>query len=227
MGKLFRPASDTGQHAALAQASHGGRAATALSAIALLFSGLSYYESALKDAELEFFVPPVIQYGRDGDAEVFMVPITVSNNGSRTGTVLAMELVAENPSAQGEEAKNKTFYSAFLGEHPRNPEQAGRAFAPISVPARATYTETIRFYPQGNYFPKLVTDKGTFKFSLKLYTATGSEPSVVQRATGGTAPKPIEFERILPYLSDQHVEFRRGTISMHAPDWKPATVKSE
>lgn len=227
MSNPFHTASDAGHQAAIAEASHSGRAATALSAIALLFSGLSYYESALKDAELEFFVPPVIQYGRDGDAEVFMVPITVSNNGSRTGTVLAMELVADNPTADGDAAKSKTFYSAFLGEHPRSPEQAGRAFAPISVPARATYTETIRFYPQGNYFPKLITDKGTFKFSLKLHTAAPSEASVLQRATGRGSPKPIEFERILPFLSEQHVEFRRGTISMHAPDWKPATVKAE
>jgi hypothetical protein len=207
--RLFRHANDAGSQAALTEGHHGGLLATMLSGVALLFSGLSYYESALKAAVLEVYVPPVIQYGRDGGTEVFAVPITVANNGSNTGTVLVMELAIENPSAEGEAVKSKTFYSAFFGEHPKNPDAAQKAFGPIAVPGRATYTETVRFYPQGEE-AAIIQDRGDFRLTLKMQVA------------GQSAPAPLVFTRRLPYLSEQHLTFRRGTIMMHAPDWKPA-----
>jgi hypothetical protein len=222
--RIFRPATDAGSQAAVAEAYHGGRLATLLSAVALLFSGLSYYESALKQAALEVYVPPVIQYGRDGDAEVLAVPITIANNGSNTGTVLAMELVGVNPKAEGEQAKEKVYYSAFIGEHPRAAsESAPKSFAPISVPGRASYTETVRFYPQGDYFPKLIDEAGEFRFTLKLLVAAPPEQKWPDRMLSPPPPAPITFTRKLPFISHQHLELRRGTISMHAPDWKPAT----
>jgi hypothetical protein len=225
--RAFRPADDAGTHAAVSESFHGGRLATLLSGVALLLSGLSYYESALKQAALEVFVPPVIQYGRDGDAEVFAVPITIANNGSNTGTVLAMELLAQNPAATGEQARSKTFYSAFTGEHARaGAEGVNRSFAPISVPGRGTYTETIRFYPQGDYFPKLIDDKGTFAFTLRLLVASPQDPVWYERLLIPAPPKPLSFTRELPFISHQHLELRRGTLSMNAPDWRPATTGS-
>lgn len=225
--RIFRPSGDPGTQAAVAGSFHGGRSATLLSAVALLFSGLSYYESAMKQADLEVYVPPVIQYARDGDAEVLAVPITIANNGSNTGTVLAMEILASNPKAEGEQAKEKTFYSAFMGEHPKSPDGSNRSFAPISVPGRASYTETVRFYPQGSYFPKLIDDTGEFGIQLKLRVATPPNPSWYDGLLRPGSPAPLVFTRKLPFISHQHLEFRRGTISMHAPDWTPATATSQ
>ncbi len=69
---------------------YGGLHATILSAFALVLSAFSLYEASFKTADLEIFIPPVIQFARDGggDTEVFVVPITVTNAGARTGTVL-------------------------------------------------------------------------------------------------------------------------------------------
>ncbi len=211
-------------HHAVHAARDGGRMATFVSLLALGFSGLSYYESALKQADLEVFVPPVIQYGRDGggDVDVFAIPLTVSNNGSNTGTVLAMELVVENPKGDGE-AKSKTFYSAFLGEHARDAAPSNKSFAPIAVPGRGTYTETIRFYPQGNPLPKIIDDAGDFRFTLRMQVASPAEPSWFDQIIKIRAPEPLTFERRLPYISHQHLNMRRGTTSMHAKDWKPTT----
>jgi hypothetical protein len=36
----------------------------------------------------------------------------------------------------------------------------------------------------------------------------------------------IVFQMTLPFISDQHLGFRRGTIAMHAKDWKPAASAS-
>lgn len=200
----------------------GGWLANSLSALAFLFSGLSFYTSALQQADLDVFVPPVLQYGRDGGGEVdvFALPVTISNGGANTGTVLAMELVVENLK-EGADPKSKTFYSAFIGEHPKNTDTPNKTFAPISVPGRATYSETIRFFPQGNPLPKIIDEPGDFKFTLKLMIAEPAEPSLLDRIIRPRAPEPLVFSRTLPYLSQQHMNFRRGTTSMHAKDWKP------
>ena len=99
--------------------SHGGFFATILSAVALGFSGFSYYDSSLKTADLTVYVPPMIHYGRDGEADVFNIPITIANEGARNGTVLTMELDVQNlnPNAEKKTAK---FHSAFLGDYPHD-----------------------------------------------------------------------------------------------------------
>lgn len=199
----------------------GGWLATSISGLAFLFSGLSFYMSALQQADLDVFVPPVLQYGRDGGGEVDVIalPVTISNGGANTGTVLAMELTVASKS--GGEARAKTFYSAFLGEHPKNPDTPNRAFAPISVAGRATFSETVRFYPQGNPLPKVVQEAGEYEFTLRLTLAEPASPGWIDRAFKPAAPKPLVFTRTLPFISEQHLAFRRGTISMHAKDWKP------
>ncbi len=218
-----RPLDEAGSANMAENAGHGGGwLANVLSALAFVFSGLSFYMSALQQADLDVFVPPVLQYGRDGggDVDVFALPVTISNGGANTGTVLAMELVVENLGASAE-TKLKTFYSAFIGEHPRNPETPNKTFAPISVPGRATYSETIRFYPQGNPLPKVAEETGDYKFTLKLMIAEPADPSLLDRVIKVRAPEPLVFTRTLPFNSWQHLNQRRGTISMHAKDWKP------
>lgn len=199
----------------------GGWLATSISGLAFLFSGLSFYMSALQQADLEVFVPPVLQYGRDGGGEVDVIalPVTISNGGANTGTVLAMELTVAAKS--GGEARTKTFYSAFFGEHPKNPDTPNRAFAPISVAGRATFSDTVRFYPQGNPLPKVVQDTGEYEFTLRLTLAEPASPGWIDRIAKPSPPEPLVFTRTLPFISEQHLAFRRGTISMHAKDWKP------
>lgn len=204
-------------------AGHGGNwVATAISAVAFLFSGASFYMSALQQADLEVYVPPVLQYARDGggDVDVFALPVTIANNGANTGSVLSMELTVDNPK-EGAEPKSKTFYSAFVGEHPRDGQALHKSFAPIAVAGRATFSDTIRFYAQGNPLPKIVQEAGPYRFTLRLVVATPAEPTWLDRLTAVRTPAPLIFERQINYISDQHLGFRRGTISMHAKDWKP------
>lgn len=212
----FAAAGEAGGHG-------GGWLATSISGLAFLFSGVSFYMSALQQADIEVFVPPVLQYGRDGGGEVDVIalPVTISNGGANTGTVLAMELTVA--AKAGAEARAKTFYSAFLGEHPKNPDTPNRAFAPISVVGRATFSETVRFYPQGNPLPKVVQDAGEYEFTLRLTLAEPASPGVIDRLFKPAPPQPLVFTRTLPFISEQHLGFRRGTISMHAKDWKPTS----
>ncbi len=199
---------------------HGGLLATVLSAIALLFSGVSYYESSLRAPELTVFVPPMIHYARDGDNDVFNIPITITNDGAKSGTVLNMELLAENLRA-GTERKTARFHSAFVGEWNSKDDSINRSFAPISIGGNQTFSETVRFYPMDDPLPFLVDDKGDYRLTLKLHTAERQGDGFLSKLVGSKT-EPLTFALTLPFISFQHLAFRRGTIAMFNKDWKPA-----
>ncbi len=222
------PPLDAGSTAEIVEmAGHGGRLATIFSAFALLFSGFSFYESNLKQADLEVYVPPVIHYARDGggDVELFVIPITIVNDGAKTGTVLSMELEVTNPKADAT-PKSKRYYSAFFGEHPKNPDATNRTFAPLSIAGRATFSDSVRFYATGNPLPKLVGEAGEYTFKLKLNMAVPQSPNFLDQMTRGE-PAALEFSMTLPWMSDQQLGFRRSTISMHQKDWKPTSTTAK
>ena len=220
------PGNDFGTSQAVehgASGGHGGGAfATVLSAIALFFSGLSYYDSTLASADLTVYVPPMVHYARDG-ADVFNVPITIVNNGAQNGTVLSMDLNVENldPAA---ERKSIPSRSMFLGDYPRDDTQPLRSFAPLSVPGGGTVTETVRFYNMGEQMPLLVTDKGNFRFTLTLHVAR-SKGGLVDKYLRSD-PKPLTFDLDLPYFPVQHVANRNGTIAMYNKTWSSAMSQS-
>ncbi|MEI9902350.1 MAG: hypothetical protein WDN31_22270 [Hyphomicrobium sp.] len=195
---------------------YGGVQATILSALALVISAFSLYESSFKTAEIELYIPPVIQYARDGggDTEVFVVPVTIANSGARTGTVLSMELNVENPATK----QAKRYYSAFLGEHQVDADAPNRSFAPLSIPGHGTFTDTVRFYPVGNPFPKIAEEAGDFKFTLSLVTAAPARPDLIERLMA-TKVEPAVFERTLPWISEQQLGSRRITIAMPRKGW--------
>ena len=218
-------ADDVGAAHAIDHGSHGGLLATILSGFALIISGLSYYESTRKSAELAVYVPPMIHYARDGDSDVFNVPITIANDGARNGTVLNMELEVENLRSDAPK-KRARFHSAFIGEYPRDDKALNRSFAPLSISGHGTFTETVRFYPMDtNPRPFVVDDKGDYRFTLTVMTARPESPGFLEAALR-TDPKPLTFELKLPFLSDQHLTFRRGTIAMYNKNWNPAASTS-
>lgn len=219
----FKIAGQRGEDPGAAQivehSSHGGLLATILSAFALVISGLSYYESSLKTADLTVYVPPMIHYARDGSADVFNVPVTIANDGAKNGTVLTMELEVENlrPDA---ETKLRRFHSAFLGDWPKDDKTPNRSFAPLSIPGHGTFTETVRFYPMDDSNNFVVDDKGDYRFTLKLAVAKSAS---ALDALGQSEPAALVFELNLPYLAVQHLAFRNGTQAMFSKTWKPAS----
>jgi hypothetical protein len=199
----------------------GGWLAPVFSAVAVGLSCVSVYLSALQGPSLEVYVPPAIHYGRDGggDTEVFAIPVTIANNGARSGTVISMELEVQNLKS----GATKRYYSAFLGEHPREATTSNRQFAPLSIAGRGLFSDTVRFYPAGVQ-PKLVDAEGEYVFRLQLNTAAPNEPSLLDRLQGRTQLAPVSFQMTLPWISDQQLGSRRSTIAMHAKDWKPVAA---
>lgn len=223
-----RHGEDPGASSITEHGSHGGLFATVLSAFALVISGLSYYESTLKTADLAVYVPPMIHYARDG-RDVFNIPITIANEGARTGTVLNMELEVEKLGPVAADGmKKRRFHAAFLGEYPQGEEKIeSRSFAPLAIAGHNTFTQTVRFYPMDSEDGVLIDDKGDFRFTLTLTMAAPPEAGALETLVGkGAAPAPLVFEMTLPYLAIQHLSFRNGTQAMFNKEWKPATSYS-
>ncbi len=140
---------DTLEQARSGAHSHGGRFATIISALALLFSGYSFYEAVLRAPEMAIYVPPRIAYTDpdrpDSPFEVFVIPVTLANDGARTGTVLSMDLTVKNTKT----GDIKQFYSAQIGPWGAQPV---KAYAPVSLPGRISSSQSVQFFPlaEGN-----------------------------------------------------------------------------
>lgn len=202
--------------AILAAAGHGGRITAIVSAIALLFSAYSLWDSSLKQPDLKVFVPPVIQYSspyNNSNFEVFAIPVTVINEGGRTGTVLSIELEVAN--AKGGETKR--FYAADFGRWTMEKTRTGayQPFAPISLAGKVSRTETLLFYPKSDKEKpaQLVTEPGQFRFKLILDEAETDEFGPLDRLWP-RKPATVGFEMELRYFDAR--AFQNGTLPLHS-----------
>jgi hypothetical protein len=135
---------------------HGGVTAI-VSAVALLFSAYSLWETSLKQADLSVYVTGVVSYGRDnadapsvqpaGGFEVLAVPITISNGGARDAAVLSLQLDATNPRT-GLSARFEATYTAeaayFAASGAKRPKAP---FSALVIAGRSAWTGTVLFYP--------------------------------------------------------------------------------
>jgi hypothetical protein len=203
-------------------ASRGNRVATLVSAFAFAFSGVSFYETVMKQPRLTAFVPPVMFYARGdgGSSEIFAVPVTISNDGARAGTVLTLELTVTEPISK----RSRRHYSAFFGEPPTQAQKdlPSRAFAPLSIQGRGTFSDTIRFLPIGDTVPFTVQAPGDYTFELALITPEPPNPGWLDWLWRSHVT-PLTFERTLPYISQQALGFRGTSIPMRETRW--STIK--
>ena len=148
-------ANETATHAA--GHSGGSRAAAIVSAIALLFSAYSLWETSLKQAALTLYLTGVVTYERDrtanlsvqpdGGFEVLAVPITIANSGARDGAVLSLRLDVKNRSSgltarfEATYTVDGTYFAAKGDKRPKTP------FSALVIAGRSAWTGTILFYP--------------------------------------------------------------------------------
>jgi len=192
----------------------GGRLATIVSALALVFSGYTYYESVMRAPKLAVYVPPGMEYTDpdrpDNPFEVFIIPVTLANDGARTGTVLSIDLEVTNKRS----GDKKLFYAAQLGtwgEQPKKP------FAPVPLSGRASFSNSVQFFPRvGEKVPRILDlEPGNYSFKLSLQTAKTGGPDFLPKGT----TSPLLFER-----QSGQMDYRNfagtGTMSMWTDDYK-------
>jgi len=195
----------------------GGLGATLFSAVAVLFSGYSLWDTSLRSADLRVYVPRVIYYAapyQNSNFEMISIPVTIANEGAQTGTVLHMDLAVTDPRTK----QTKHYYAAELGvwsmERTRTRSYTG--FAPLSLEGRTSRTESILFYTRGeDQKPEqLIREVGPYQFTL---TVTKANDDGLLASKEPAKPITVTFERELPFYDAR--AFENGTIFMHAKDW--------
>jgi hypothetical protein len=159
------------------------RAALSISLISLAFSGVSLYETVLKQPNLQILTGCNWEYGRGPGSydEFFVVPVTVTNHGARAGAVLAIELTAS------EGALSKPFGARFTVENLDDKHR--QLFAPMAVSGHDSATASIVFTQRQLTTTPLVREDGRFRVWLKLTTALDTSYGLVDRIL---APSPPE-----------------------------------
>jgi len=198
----------------------GGRTATLVALIALLFSAYSLWETSLKQPDVRIFVPPVIQFSapyNNSNFEVIAIPVTFANEGARTGTVLSMELAVTDPRTN----QTKYFYAADFGRWTmeKTRAQAYQPFAPVSLAGNSSRTETVLFYTRGDDQkpPQLIQATGPYQFKLSLEQAVADDLGVVDQWLS-SGPVSVSFERELSFYDAR--AFNNGTLPLYAKDWR-------
>jgi hypothetical protein len=186
----------------------------------LAFSGYSLWETSLKKADVRVFVPPVIQFSapyQNSNFEAIAVPVTLTNEGARTATILSMDLAVTD--AKTKAAKH--FYAADFGRWTMEKTRSGayEPFAPISLAGRTSRTEQVLFYTRGEEEKpeQLIREPGVYAFTLTLDQA---EEGGVLDLSGGK-PASVSFERELRFYDAR--AFQNGTLPLYAKDWRSSS----
>jgi hypothetical protein len=150
-------AGDGNEIAVHAHRSPGSWVAAGISAVALLFSAFSLWETSLKQAQLTSYVTGVVTYERDrtaassiqpdGGFEVLAVPVTIANGGARDGPVLGLQLDVKNLQTgligrfEATYAVDGGYFAAKGDKRPKTP------FSALVIAGRSSWTGTVLFYP--------------------------------------------------------------------------------
>lgn len=178
-----------------------------VSILALLFSGVSLYETVLKQAALHTFVPETIAYTRDpnGGYEVFVVPLAIANTGARDGLISAMSLTVKNQ----ETGRERVFHASFLAgdgylstkeDFTKGLTRPKTPFVPLAVAGRASRTASVLFYPREASRDRVLTKEGTFSFTLTS-KSEGIEKLGYFDKLWVNDLKPVRFSANLPQVS--------------------------
>ena len=187
-----------------------GWVTTAFSAVALLFSAYSLWESRLKQSDLRMFVPAVIEYSspyQNSNFEAIIIPITISNEGARTGTVLSLELDVTDPKTN----QTKHFYAANFGRWTMERTRSGayQPFAPMALAGYSSRTETVQFYTRGEEEnpPQMIRETQVYRFTVTLRDVANDQRT----------PVALNFERELRHYDAR--AFNAGTLWLYPKDW--------
>jgi|SoiMethySBSTD1v2_1073268.scaffolds.fasta_scaffold11072_5 hypothetical protein len=179
---------------------------TAISAVALIGSVVSLWETTIKQAEVKLHVSDNIHFTRDpyGSYEVLIIPVTLANRGARDGTVLTLSLDVKNLTTN----QSKRFKSAYTAEAKwfsarddvtANLRRPKVPFAPVSVAGRSAFTGTLLFYPADEPEKKVVDPNSKLEMTLTAGLLQGN--GWLDRLVAAPPPPPVTIEaEVADYL---------------------------
>lgn len=190
------------QAADIAMHGRGGLGTAIVSLTALVVSGVSLWETVLRQPELTLYVGDMASYTRDpwGGYEVFVVPLTIANNGAQDGAVIKLTLEVKN-TASGLSDRFESAYSVDATYFSGRDDVSARTrrpklpFAPLSIAGRQSYSGTLLFYPQEFREQKVVEPKSRIEVTL---SAVSLAPTGWLDRALGSRPGPVSLTFEVP-----------------------------
>jgi hypothetical protein len=142
--------------------------AIVISVISFIISTVNVYVTNLKSPDLNLIVAPFIRQIVDNTSlnEAFFIPVTVTNQGAKPGSLLSFELtVTYLPSGVQE-----TYYAQYVASS-ENPETLGSFFAPMNLAGYSADGHTLCFYPLGERDGNFFNQPGKYEFLLTAMAA--------------------------------------------------------
>ncbi len=193
----------------------GAGLATLASVVALLFSGFSFYETVLKQAKLRFYEPPLIYMYRQDYRDVFAIPLTISNDGARRGTILSFDLEITHLKTN----VSKTFQNLHFGS---SPKAERRLFTPITVPGRSSFSDVVLFHAlkTGSFVEATGGVELPLRITLKMNVDTSGEWFAPK------PPAPVTFDMTAAGITGfRDMESGRPT-QLHDARWTKERTKN-
>jgi hypothetical protein len=202
------PETDAAIDTAISLKRRGSHWGTAIALIALAVSGISLYETVLKQARPAIYISDTMLFGRIGLAgsysDAVVLPVTIANHGSRDTVVTKLRLSVKRVGT----AEVRTMSSQYSGETPR----AQRLFTPIPITGHNSSAGGVVFTPaddRGRIF-----EKGTYEFCLSIQTETGDYPGL-SRWLPAFEPASLRFQSVLPDLAEGQL-IEGGVLTLKA-----------
>jgi hypothetical protein len=179
-------------------------------AIAFVLSLVNFYATVYESAMLTAFAGCHWQYGRGvpglgSQVEYFIVPVTIINEGAKTGTVLDMELVVEKDGVL------KSFPANFIGAVV---DEKTTLFAPMAIAGHASESNSIVFTQPEPSDPPMFGDKVSFRATVKFQPAVPSAYGFFDHLFASPGADP-HFEPVAPVFDGRPARF---SVCKRAPD---------
>ena len=137
--------------------------AVVISLISFVISTINVYVTNLKSPDLSMVIAPYIRQIVDDSSlnEAFFIPVTIVNQGAKSGSVLSFELaVTYLPTGEQE-----TYYAQYFAQED-NSELLGSFFTPLNLSGYSADGRTLCFYPLGKRVGNFFGQIGTYEFTI-------------------------------------------------------------
>jgi hypothetical protein len=141
-----------------------------VSIVALVTSGVSLYETVLKQAALSVYLGDVghVTWDKATKAEIIVLPVTVANRGARDAVILGLSLGADDAPDR--------YRSSFLGGPSAGPSEP---FAPWVVPGHGSHSDAVQMQAKDAtalIVPTMNAPARSYTLCLTVRTEAGGLP---------------------------------------------------
>jgi hypothetical protein len=175
--------------------------ATFISLLALILSGVSIYQTTLKQPMPTLYMSGTVRFGYDGQRnEIFAVPMTIVNHGPRDAVITRVTLSVIKSGTPN--SSPVVFASTHFGDEPK---QGGPLFTPISIAGHGSFSGSIVFARNAPEAGAAIPGRDRYQFCVSIRTETGDDVGILSDFMT-FRPSALRFTTDVPYFDKSQLE---------------------